>query len=145
VLSVAARDGPAPRALAFPGRALRPVGPFSPAARSQLSADHAVVPPRDHLTAQQCATLHTGTGLGERVLIRLLRRPPQIARSTTCASTWAAMAGTLVLNVSSTPDIVWESTATLPVGPGGSIGQPVTDRLVGIGREHPVDERDFPG
>jgi len=35
------------------------------------------------------------------------------ARSTTCASTCAAMAGTLVLNVSSTPDIVRESTATL--------------------------------
>ena len=34
------------------------------------------------------------------------------ARSTTCASTCAAMAGTLVLNVSSTPDIVRESTAT---------------------------------
>ena len=34
-------------------------------------------------------------------------------RSMTCASTWAAMAGTRDLNVSSTPDIVWESTATL--------------------------------
>ena len=34
------------------------------------------------------------------------------ARSTTCASTCAAMAGTRDLNVSSTPDMVRDSTAT---------------------------------
>ena len=53
------------------------------------------------------------------------------------------MAGILVLNVSSTPDIVSGEHRHPAVGPGGGVGEPVADGLVGVAREHPVDEGDL--
>ena len=53
------------------------------------------------------------------------------------------MAGIRVLNVSSTPDIVLGEYRHPAIGPGGGVGEPVADRLVGVGREHPVGEWDL--
>ena len=50
------------------------------------------------------------------------------------------MAGILVLNVSSTPDIVLGEHRHPTVGPVGGVGEPVADRLVGVSWKHPVDE-----
>ena len=47
------------------------------------------------------------------------------------------------MNVSSTPDIVLGEHRHPAVGPGGGVGEPVADRLVGVEREHPVNEGDF--